>query len=36
VSHARRLAASLPQSNFRSIPGGHNEWPGQPVRIRNP
>jgi pimeloyl-ACP methyl ester carboxylesterase len=37
VKHARRFAASLSQARFQLIPGGHNEWSGQPlVRIRNP
>jgi hypothetical protein len=34
--HARALAASRPQAQFRLLPGGHNEWSGQPeVLVRN-
>ena len=37
VAHARRLAASLPQSKFVLLQGGHNDWASQPeVAIRNP
>lgn len=36
VKHARRLASSLPHAQFYLIPGGHNDWPDQQVRVRNP
>jgi uncharacterized protein len=37
VSHAKALAASVPQARFHEIPGGHNEWSQQhEVSIRNP
>lgn len=36
VAHARRLAASIPQTKFVLVPGGHG-WADQPaVVIRNP
>jgi pimeloyl-ACP methyl ester carboxylesterase len=37
VAHARALAASLPQAQFHSMPGTHNDWSrGSAVRFRNP
>jgi len=36
VRHAQALAASRPQARFRLIEGGHNDWSGQDVHIRNP
>lgn len=37
VRHARTLARSRPQANFRLIRGGHNDWARQPeLLIRNP
>lgn len=31
VRHARALAASRPQARFHLLPGGHNDWAGQPA-----
>lgn len=37
VSHAKALAASVPQSKFTLIAGGHNDWSdGDRVRFRYP
>lgn len=37
VSHARALAAAVPQSKFTLIGGGHNDWAEQSaVKFRNP
>ena len=37
VEHARKLAGSIAQAKFHSIPGGHNDWSGTGhVEIRNP
>ena len=37
ITHSKRLADSVPTSQFREIEGGHNDWatPGR-VKIRNP
>jgi pimeloyl-ACP methyl ester carboxylesterase len=31
ASHARALAASVPQARYVEIPGGHNDWPSSPL-----
>lgn len=37
VSHAKALAAALPQARFTLIAGGHNDWSNSDaVKIRNP
>ena len=37
VTHARRLAESLPQAKFHLLPGGHMDWVQlRQVQIRNP
>ena len=37
ISHAKTLAAKIPQALFHEYPGGHNEWSGfSLVKFRNP
>jgi hypothetical protein len=37
IKHAKKLAGSIAQAKFHSIPGGHNDWSrGGRVEIRNP